>query len=359
MERHICTYVDSLKTDDGYRFSEYSDTTILSTSFAVSTLYLLNQEIIDKEKMIRYLSGIRTDEGFINDRNYIPFDHFYHHKDYILPQFTYYSLMALDILGYKMERFKFIEDLTVEKISALLNSFFTKNFWATSNQLMFLLYFLSYAEKNNLLEKEITSKYFDLIFGYINSKQNAENGYWGGGDITPSVFHQAYGAAHTYIFYDYFDREIQYVNHVIDATLKLHAENGLIETINGGACEDYNIVDIYLRCLKQTDYRRNEITDKLLKMRKSIIKSQFNNGGFPYKIQKSSLTRLFKKQDLTETYKYSSWDKMETFVYKPDIWSTFFRTLTIKVIDYIIDSNKTFPSTKLPGWGYLGKNVKN
>ncbi|WP_298368874.1 hypothetical protein [uncultured Lutibacter sp.] len=345
-------YFNKIKTENGFKFSEYSNQTILSTSFGVLTKQLLQEDIENKEKIIQYLLGSRNNEGYFIDSNYKYHSHPEHNSSYVIPQFTFFTLSALDVLGVKNMKIDFLNDFNEEKLLDELNKSMEKNFWATSNQLMFLMYFITYRMK--YLKDDSFESYIDIIFNYLNQNQNLENGFWGDDKTTKSIYAKAYGAAHIYLFYDYYKREIPNINKIIDHCLLMHCNNGLIQTVEGGACEDYDIVEIYFRCLKQTDYRKEEIFNKLRLMRKTLLNDMRRDHSFSYKTySKSGFYKYFDSKVKNQKYKYSSWDYMETPVYLSDAWGTFFKHLALKMIGNIIENDTDYNSSNLPSWGYI------
>ena len=360
MNKEIRRYIDSmrLKEEGSFRFSKNANTTILSSSFALSTLYLLEggaiaEEYIDSKT---YLRTQRTEKGYFLDKNFIAEDTTGSHKqEYILSQFTYFTMIALDMLGDSVPGLPFVDEKygNQAKLEEWIRAQDFSRFWYSSNELMFVLYFLSYilkySQKNH---KDEAEQQLQLFFSILNSKQDPETGYWGTDLNNGNLLDGCYGSAHIYLFYDYYKREIPYVKQIIVNTLTLHAENGLLGNKYGGACEDYDAIDIYLRCMKQTDYRKGDVVNMLEKMRKVIGESQHRNGGFPYRISQNSIRRSFKIA-MKRSYMYSGWTKMETIAYEPDLWATWFRSLSLKVIDYMIDEKDEFYSYHLPAWGYI------
>lgn len=345
-------YFNKIKTNNGFKFSQYSSQNILSTSFVVLTKHLLKEEIGNKQKIIQYLLSTRNSEGYFIDPNYKYHEHPEHNPSYVIPQFTFFALSALDVLGVKDLELPFLDDLNGEKLHSELDKSLEKNFWATSNQLMFLMYFITY--KIKYLEAVGYQEYFDIIFQFLNKNQNIENGFWGNDLTTKSIYAKAYGAAHIYLFYDFYKMEIPFTNKIIDNCLKMHSKNGLIQTIEGGACEDYDIIEIYFRCLKQTDYRREEILDQLRLMKKIFLKDKKWDDSFSYKTYpKNNIYKVFDSNIKTQKYKYSSWDYMETPVYLSDAWGTFFRHLSLKLIDNMLEGKTDYNSGLLPSWGYI------
>jgi hypothetical protein len=345
-------YLNKIKTDNGFKFSQYSNQTILSTSFGVLTKHLLQEEIENKEKITQYLLSTRNSEGYFIDPNYKYHEHPEHNSSYVIPQFTFFTLSALDVLGVKNLELLFLKEFNSEKLQEELHKSLEKNFWATSNQLMFLMYFLTY--KTKYLEAAGCQEYIEIIFQFLNKNQNIENGFWGNELTTNSIYAKAYGAAHIYLFYDYYKKEIPFTDKIIDNCLKMHSKNGLIQTLEGGACEDYDIIEIYFRCLKQTDYRREEILDQLHLMKKILLRDKKGDNSFSYKTySKNKIYKVFDNNVKTQKYKYSSWDYMETPYYLSDAWGTFFRHLSLKLINNILEGKTDYNSAILPSWGYI------
>lgn len=347
-------YFNKIKTENGFKFSQYSNQTILSTSFVVLTKNLLRENIENKNKIIEYLLSTRNSEGYFIDANYKYHKHPEHNSSYVIPQFSFFTLLALDVLGVKNLELPFLNNLNTKYVDNELENSLKKNFWATSNQLMFFMYFITYSIANLDVDKEEYKSYMERIFQFLNANQNIENGFWGDNITTESNYAKAYGAAHIYLFYDYYNKEIPYSSKIIDHCLKMHTTNGLIQTSEGGACEDYDIIEIYLRCLKQTDYRKDEVFEKLHLMKQTLLNDKKRDGSFSYRMYpKGKIHKFFDKNLDKQKYKYSSWDYMETPMYLADCWGTFFRHLGIKIIDNMLEDKNDFNSSSLPGWGYI------
>ena len=218
---------------------------------------------------------------------------------------------------------------------------------------MFVMYFYSYIiAYGNEIERDLAKRCIERCFEILNEKQNKETGYWGN---YPDKKHGCFGAAHLYLFYDYFKKEIAHKEKIIDSTLTFHSGNGLCINEEGGGCEDYNLLEIYLRVSTQTDYRKNEVLEKAYLMRNEIVAAQNNDGGFSYKFYKpmNIFERIVNSKRKQAVYRYSSWGKMETAVYSSDLWASYFRTLSLAAADQLIDGKTQLNSYHLPGWGYL------
>ena len=113
-ERKIFSYLQSLydQKEGSFRFSRFSESTILSTDFAVSTLHLLNdKEFLSqhKEAIINFLMQSAKENNLFVDKEFSSSDLVgkIHKEDYITYQFTFFSLIALDILGKKFDTLSF------------------------------------------------------------------------------------------------------------------------------------------------------------------------------------------------------------------------------------------------------------
>lgn len=354
-------YVQSLVgTDGAFKFSATSNATILSTSFVVQILNLLDSKLLLKTKNTTssYLLDKRNKDDYFRDVNFDESTNVSFHKnDYVIPQFTYFSMIALDHLGVHFDDLKFMHKFYETKsLKNWFNNLEWGQFWYESNKIMFLLYFFAYLIKyGNKENSEKSKEAIETSFKILSAKQDKNTGLWGTNLNNNNIPDGVYGAAHIYLFYEYFNKEIQYKERIIDSVISMHVENGLSQTKEGGACEDYDLVEIYSRVLKQTDYRKNEVFEQLSKMYSVIDNAQQKDGGFSYKLYrpKNISDRLFKRKPKDAVYTYSSWSQMITPIYYSDIWATFFRMLTLESIGRMINRSKKLQSYTLPGWGYI------
>ncbi len=357
--KHVTKFILNLYNSENglFKFSSTSNPTLLSTGFSIMTLSLLeNLDKIKKEKIIEDMLKHKTSQNKFIDKLYDPSVERFHKPDYTINQFSFFTLIALDHLDYRINNLDFFHEyLDINNLRNWFKSVDWSKFWYESNKVMFWLYFYSYIEKyGNESDKEKAKECIDYSFTVLNEKQDKNTGYWGTDLNNNDLVDGCFGAAHILLFYDYFNRTIQYKEQIIDNTLSLHSKNGLILTPEGGACEDYDAVEIYLRLLKQTEYRKRDIINQIEKMYHVINRNQETDGGFPYRI---SLRKygLF-KQKKEDVYRYSSWEMMEARLYYSDTWATYFRLLTLAAIDNILkENNKWFHSYSLPGWGFIQK----
>ena len=365
----ISRYVHSLRCPNGgFAFSRFAPDTILSTDFAVFTLSAIGQihtAANTRDDIARYLSASRRADGIFEDVHFNPKKQKgTHRSDYILGQFTCYSLTALDMLGIHFHTLPFVESMFKERrLEQWLTRLDWSQFWYESNKIMFFIYYLAYLQKysdDTTLGVHIEAE-LDTAFCVLNARQDPRTGLWGTQLNDGNIADGAFGAAHILLFYQYFNRPIPRAQQILDACLTLHASNGLIGSTEGGACEDYDIADIYLRILAQHPAWRSKVVDVLAQMKQTILGGRLQGEGFPYRIPgQSPVSRIRAKMPwpLRGTmYQYSSWRRMRTPVHQADLWGTFFRSLTLQIIDYIIDGVPLESRYSLPCWGYVGNPV--
>ncbi|MFV0377203.1 MAG: hypothetical protein ACK5JD_07865 [Mangrovibacterium sp.] len=355
----LSAYLSAQRNADGsFNFSDSSKASFLATSFGVMTDFLLNgaDKLDYREDTISYLnSGFGAKGGFADPAFNISELTGTHQADYMKAQIAYFSLIAADVLGNRHPGAELIFSLKEENIS--LDAWFAGldlgHFWYESNKIMFMLYFLFYEWHYTGSEKAMDM--IKQLMNLLNQSQDPSTGFWGTDKNGNNLLDGCFGTAHVLLFYDFLDMEIPYAQKMIDNTLGLHHPNGLIRRKNGGACEDYDAIEIYLRCARQTNYRKADIERELVKMKGLISGAQASNGGFAYKIEESGLKRLVKSTLMPQHYTYSGWARMKTCTYKSDLWGTWFRVLSLKVIDYLLEGKTDFHSYWLPAWGYIKK----
>ena len=356
----VLKYIDKLfiEKDGSFKFSARSPSTLLATDFAVSTMYLLEgaEKLKEYGQSKEYLLSAQSEADIFIDPLFNPKDTFGSHStNYIINQFTYFTLIALDHLGEVFSSLRFYQNEFADekKIRSWINQLDFSRFWYVSNEIMFIFYFSSYLLKYGDVEaKNLAERNIDILFEVLNEKQDPDTGYWGTELNNRNLIDGCYGAAHILLFYDYFKKDIRYTDKIIDNTLFLHSENGLMGNKYGGACEDYDAIDIYLRCMRYTDHRKSDIISQLLKMKEQMLKRESPSGGFPYRISNNPIRRTIKIA-MKRSYRYSGWGGMETLAYLPDIWATWFRSMSLAVIDLITENKKDFYSYSLPAWGFI------
>lgn len=344
----------------GFRFCENGHTTLLSSCFAIQLCFLLNRLNLFERKLLadRIREQQQADGTFVDlqfTRNQLKGRQ---SDQYLRWQFTFFALTALDMLNEPSnEKNLFLRDFqdpTFAEAWFLQQDF--DDFWYGSNIMMFLLFFLAYEK-----DKESTSSYdesIERIFACLDRFQDQATGFWGK-RLRVDPANGMYGAAHIYLFYEYFKKQYMYVPEIVKSTLILQHKNGLYGGCEGGACEDYDGVEILCRARTRTSAANEEINASLLNTYAILLHRQGTDGSFSYRIPSMSpgmvLRRIVDRLSGRLIYRFSGWDKMACSPFVPDIWATFFRFLTIAQIETALDLPRSYDyrSYRLPAWGYL------
>ncbi|MBN2192256.1 MAG: hypothetical protein JW751_05525 [Polyangiaceae bacterium] len=356
----VLAFTEALFADepDGYRFWQGGKVTLLSTAFAVLTRTLLGGSTErDVERVGRGLRSRQSTTGHFVDPSFRPEDaRGTHRPDYIEWQTTYYVLSALDALGERPQHaLAFVEPLRAAvRLDRWLEARNWRNFWLASNEIMFLLYFLAYLERRQ--EDRAAAAVAHQVLDRLDSRQDPETGYFGSSHA--SINNQMYGAAHIYMFYDHFGRPIRYAEQILDTTLALERATGLYGHADGGACEDYDAIEILLRVSRHTSHRRFDVRQSLERTATAIRERRRPGaGGFSYRLAPPGLAAWLWRRAFGGTYRYSGWRAMTCPLYAPDTWATFFRTLAIVGIDAELGPGGPCLFPELPAWGYRARRT--
>lgn len=346
----------------GFRFTPNGEVTLLSTCFGVQLCFLLQKtNLIDKKKTEKFILNQRLGDGTFLDKDFSSKELTGRQSEkYLIWQFTFFSLTALDMLGCNGEQnLEFLDAFKDEQhVKSWLADLDFKDFWYSSNEVMFLLFFIAFRLKKEPGSDRFTNS-VSLIFDFLDRTQDPESGYWGersGNDFSNGM----YGAAHIYLFYQHFNKVPSYVDQIVSNTVLLQRSNGLYDSFLGGACEDYDGVEILLRMLNWGADTK-VITDSVKETYNTLVMKQHSTGGYPYRIPSLKpsmlIRRVIERLTKADTYKFSGWEKMASNVYSPDMWSTYFRFLTIANTEISLGLPQSYPyvSYDLPSWGYLTK----
>lgn len=352
LDSGVSSYLSSMFDPEAatFRFFAGGPSTILSTSFGIQTAFLFSV-LADYpvERIGSKLQSQQIADGLFVDTKFTTEDAIGVEREYLLWQFSYFATIALDMMGKKpLFPFAFLAELGDEKHIA---DWFSKqnfsDFWYTSNKIMFLLYFLAYEQARMAVDNR---KRIGAVMRLLDAAQKPSTGFWG--DESCDMRNGMFGAAHIYLFYDYFGLDVPLKEKIIDNTIALGDSHHLY----GGACEDYDAVEILTRLQKQTNYRQEDVVNVLRRISEATILHRASNGGFPYRFDMRSVR--VKLQDVLlrtpNAYSYSGWNSMRSQWFKPDLWGTYFRALSVAKISKTLDpkASSSFRFYSLPGWGY-------
>jgi len=397
----IAYFIKSLYTKNGmFLFAPTKKSAnFYSTCFAIITLDLINllksYPPNERDKMIGFIKGCQDGKTGLFKQTF-PGSHasLSHDNEYITYQMTNFAILALQALGSNIDgKLNFLKDYKDKnRLHSWLSSLNWENPWLVSNKIMFILDFLIYEEETF---NENNKTYIDCVIDWLDKHQDAQNGFWNLGKNS-SVSNQMAGAYHFLVYYTYLNKKPNCLEKIIDSVLKLQDIDGLFSYAGGGgACEDLDAVDLLCRATWYTDYKRSEIINCLRKAYPALIKNQNEDGGFCWakrdffnsrKLFYSFRPELFalSAQDFFAntkskiynqfvavpykklfgkglTWKYSGLEEMKIDLVKSEIWSTWFRLLTIALIDEtfpeISGRNKMFDwkMRRKPGLGFYKK----
>ena len=349
----------------GFRFWQDGEVTLLSSCFGVQFAYLINNlSAIDTDHISTHILDQQSEDGLFYDDIFLPSDTTGSHSEqYITWQFTFFSLIALDMLGIKPKvTLTFLDTFKEDGyLAKWLNERDWNDFWYASNEIMFLLYFLIYQRDRLCIDRPQCTAAMDICMDYLDKHQDPLTGFWGR-NVRKDVYNSLYGAAHIYLFYDYLERPIPHAGRIIDTTLGLQSANGLYGNAGGGACEDYDAVEILFRMYNISQHRKDDVRVAMRKTYMAIRNASDAAGGYSYRLRKRSILNPIKSLILKRfnpeiCYSYSGWSKMKCNVYTPDLWGTYFRVLTMALIEMTLGTEKSFNYKfyALPGWGYYKK----
>lgn len=366
MITELVQWIEARHSGDGFCFSaHHKKADLLSTCFAVLALDTVSclDTVTDADMVAEYILSFQESDGLFRDHA-LSFSTARFDAHYIDHQMTDFSLMALQALGAD-ERMPFgFEFLDPYKNHAALKGWFESlnwnNVWLISNNIMFILNFLIYEYEHGRHENSI---YIDAIFDMLDQRQDPLTGFWAQGKRRNLLFEMA-GAFHFYIHYFYWRRPLKYIDKIIDATLALVHSDGLFHPQGGGgACEDLDAIDILVKLSTVSEYRAEDIRQTLLKSHTALSANQNDDGGFSWARRDSfsfshlvshifswqeglnMVTRVdFKKRMIANqlykflnkkgAWKYSGCDQLSVAMDASDMWSAWFRPLSIALIEW-------------------------
>jgi hypothetical protein len=270
-------------------------------------------------------------------------------EDYVVHQTTYFALNALDALGsrprYPLHFARPFCDIAY--LQRWLENLDWSDPWKESNWVMFTaaaLYVVWQWEGDR-------SAWLALhhLLDWLDAHQDPETGFWGVREGA-SLLHAMAGTYHFLPFYFCLDRPIYFPEAMIESTLSLQQPDGLFHPDGGGdTCLDVDAVDILVKCSLLTTHLADQVKDALECAYYGILDNQGADGGFcrgrhrpwPAKSWKRSvgealgLDRLLHRPYVppVEVWNYSGWAKMPFDTRQSDLWSTWFRSYGLAVIN--------------------------
>ena len=234
---------------------------------------------------------------------------------------TLHALMALTALGQ-----------IATKELAFVKKFYDPDFfrkwldtrsWNTepanvSNEVQNVGVALQYAR--DFHQDSYAQKALDVMFEWLDSHQNSENGSWGNYqsilDYKGRLSQIAQTGYHIWLLYFYDNRPLKYSSQIIDLLLQTQNKiGGFGVSLNSSACEDIDSIDPLVRLMNITDYRKEDILKALERALPWVLVNRNSDGGW-----------VFRKSEPAQIGPEEGWTAK---VDESAMFPTWFRTLTL------------------------------
>ena len=284
-------------------------------------------------------------------------------------QLTTFSMSALSILGLE-QKYKINHNMkTKEQIFAFLDKVGVKDGkLGSGNFAMFLGIFLSYDKILNP-NNELINFWFD----YHNEYYNRNNGFWTSGIKGRSQW--AYqNAVHQLTIYKFWKKDFINYKTSVDMVINHSDRNGTFALLpGGGACWDYDAIHILNFLGVKKSYRVKEIKEIFQKTYNHILltkdKFSFCENNYVYKIKflknidefyyrNNYISSIFRLREFLNVrkqgFKHSpGWSNFPIDLSETDLWSIWFRSLTLAEIENTLIDAKEWNFQKFPGLGFF------
>lgn len=339
-----------------------------STIFSVFIKDLFNYNFeFQKNQLVDYIQSFQDIEtGLFVNRQLNEKPNFYSKS---CLQLTSFSLSALSILGSK-PKYKINHNInTKEKIFSYLDKVgVKKGSIGSGNFAMFLGIFLTV---DKLLDSSNKNLYH--WFDYHDENRNPNNGFWTKGLKGKSQW--AYqNAVHQIAIYKFSNQPIANYKSSVDMVINHCDKNSTFALLpGGGACWDYDAIHILNYLGYKNHYRINDIKYIFNNTFNSILKIKDETGfcenSYVQKISiKNNINQFYQGRNiLSSLFRVREFiiSKNNNFTHQPgwsnkpiklsecDLWSMWFRLLTIAEIEKTLDKKTKWKFHNFPGLGYF------
>lgn len=295
-----------------------------------------------------------------------------HDRDYLNLQQTHFAQQALRLLGTGQDLdMPFMERWPDRRaLHAWFDSLDWSNPWRESNNVMFALYFFEHARWAGIPGP--WQQRIEDGLDWLDERQDRASGLWGK-DPTRSVYNAIYGAYHFLFFYLHWRGSMPQADRILAWTRGLQTSEGFFaHTLGGGACEDYDCVDLLIKLGGDEDH------DTLLRCARAVLASRDSVGGFCWargqqngpaflvgnwmrglslrENRKLLLARLRSLLPQGRRWRYSGLRSLECPMEEADIWSSWFRVLILAEIDdKVLHSGARWGFRAFPSLGWHGR----
>jgi hypothetical protein len=347
-------WAEELRTPAGYRLWSGSPPHLLATCFAVFLRELLIDLPEPSSPEAATLADILlaerhgTDGLFqrnLSSGNLGP----RHDHAYVAEQQTHFALQALRLLGRLepapaalLERWS-----SRQGIHDAFSALDWRDPWRESNRVMFALYLLEHelARTGDAVFRERIADGLD----WLRAHQDPATGCWGR-DPARRLYPAVYGAYHYLFFFLRWEEAMPGAARLLDVTRRLQTTEGFFaHTRGGGACEDYDCVDVLVKLGDEQD------REPLLRAAAAVLAARNADGGFPWArpaagalpfvvgnwmeglSARENLRLLAQRlRDVSRRgrhWRYSGLAELDCPATASDLWSTWFRLLILAEID--------------------------
>jgi hypothetical protein len=271
-----------------------------------------------------------------------------HDAGYLRRQQTHFALLALRLLEAHREiDLPFLEAWReAGRLEAFFESLDWRDPWRESNEVMFALYFLEHETARGGDPRWAERLREGLA--WLRRTQRP-SGLWGVG-AERRVYGAIYGAFHFLFFFLHHEAAMPGAAELLAWTRRLQTNEGLFaHNRGGGACEDYDCVDLLVKLGDSGDRGR------LLRAAEAVLASRNADGGFPWArplrpaaafwlgnwmpgLSVGENLRLLRQRSLALAGRRASWtysglEELRCPTQASDVWSTWFRCLVLAEVD--------------------------
>ena len=273
-------YLKTFRTAKGFRFAQGEEESLIGTCcgiFILEGLQRLDTLTGEEHKAIAsyILECQEQSSGFFVD----PLDDSTVKDDsefsisHKKQRSTYFALQALDILGLRAKYTLKFADKYIEKreLTKVLESMDWARLGFYSDLIMFLMFFLIYKTEVELNSR--TGLAFHNVLDWLDQTQQENTGFWG--DVNKLSPYTFLSISYRFLpFFEYVHRPIKRKKRMIDFALHLQQTDGGFGR-SGYEYEMENLAAIHLLSsfTGEVSYRRDDITDVLLRAHKRITES--------------------------------------------------------------------------------------
>jgi hypothetical protein len=293
---NVLDWLEDLRDKNGtygtYKMSENTGATLFSSCFAVFLRKLYNDidsiSTNEVEEWVNYIQSCQDDKtGLFIDPTLKRNGKFStdlgktHGFGYTSWQSTTFCLSALNVFDAEERHpLRFLDEWKEpDKIESWLSSLdWRKNTWCNGNLAMFLgIVLIHDMESTN---SSNTKECVEAFFRWHDENQDPETGFWGT-DYGTSIDKGLFGAMHQYLLYYYLNRNLKFMDKIVDNTLLLQQPDGLFSVQGGGdGCMDLDSIDTLVNMHLRIDYKRPIIEKAMKRAFIATLDLQGEDGGF-------------------------------------------------------------------------------